>query len=245
MIKLYCTNTETLIDSRNKAIWDEVTTKYDLSIQLYNGREYRHQLFQGKAVILVPELNNSIELFTHELLHIYIRTKRLFITEYLLQRLKAEPLLYWSLTDNLFEQVGHYLEHLHILPIYLTCGFDRSNFFEDYELQPCSSLNIQLLYRGMKKTPPSMAIIDLYINKFFAMKASLNASSNYNGYLEDLKEMNPALFSILDRFWKRWTGIDINSLHTTGSPYKKFTAEFVHELGNWTVKNIYASKRIA
>lgn len=238
-------NSELFIDKRNLAIWNEVQEEYQTSVQLYNGREYRHQLFEQKAVIFIPENNPSTELFTHELLHIYLRRKRIFITEYLLQRLKDEPLLYWSLTDNLFEQVGHYLEHIHMLPIYLNCGFDRTNFIEDYETPVFSQFNLQLLYSGMKKNPPSIAILDLYINKFFAMQASCNNSIIYISYLEDLREMDPILFSILQSFWQSWSSYNINTYHPVDNSYKDFTKAFMHELGVWSVRSIYARKKIA
>lgn len=234
-----------LIDDRNRLFWDTVSQSYNTTVQLYEGHHYNTQLSGTSLRMQVPSENVSKELFTHELLHLYLRKKKILITDFLVQQLKREPLLKWSLTENLMEQVGHFLEHVQMLPIYLQAEFERDKFIENFDRPVCHHLHIQQLFAGMRKAVPSPAIIDLYIHQFFAMKAHPDDEADYSGKLIDLESINDDLFAVLSKFWEQWISFDINRYDPADYTYKSFAAAFIHELGAWTVRNMYCRERVA
>lgn len=224
-----------IIDERNEAIWNEINDHFTTEIQVHDRHHYYSFIRENTAFFYIPQENN-IELFTHELLHIYLRTQRIFISEWLLQLFKQEPLLGWNCNDNLFEQIGHYLEDIKILTLYLEMGLDRNKFSESYSQLACTHNNIQIIHSGMKKRIPAAASIDMFIHKYFAMKADPNPDNEYHGRMEDLKSINKELFDILDRFYQQWLTFDIFKYDPGKYSYKDFTAAFVHDVGKWMVK---------
>ena len=91
----------------------------------------------------------------------------------------------------------------------------------------------------MSKPIPSIYSVDLFIGKFFAMKASPNNQLNYQKCYDQLQWINPSLYSILDSFWKKWEEFDIYEYDQDQRVYKEFTDTLMYQLGEWTVRTIH------
>jgi len=230
-----------LLDDRNKSFWDEIHEVFVPTVLLCESRHYAFHLFEKKAQFFVPVSNLSKEAFTHELMHIWLRSKNIFITNFLLNRLREEPLLYWSFTDNMFEQLGYWLEHVKMLPYFIGAGFKKEKFTEDYDQYKCSPMHWQIMLAGMsnpsKKVP--LPCLDLYVSRFFAMKTCCNEWFDYTPYFEAMQNIRPELFQILDRFWNLWLQFDIERYDPVACSYKPFTAQLMHDLGKWAVEAIH------
>ena len=228
---------ENLLDTRNQGIWNELT--YNLDFKPHEGRHCYYDIFYDTADFFIPVDTCTKEAFTHELLHVLLYQEKIRITEYLVYRFKAQALLSWSLSGNLFSRVGHYLEDHKILPIYLMAGFKRELFTEDYDMPRCSATNVDTIRAGLSKPVPSIYSVDLFIGKFFAMKASPNNQLNYQKFYDQLQWINPSLYSILDSFWERWEEFDIYEYNHDQRVYKEFTDALMYQLGEWTVRTIH------
>ena len=73
-------DTQFLIDNRNKELWESLNKTHDCSISFVNHTNEYGCFTKGKtAVIYVPESNKQPDSFTHELLHIFLKQKEVFI----------------------------------------------------------------------------------------------------------------------------------------------------------------------
>jgi hypothetical protein len=158
------------------------------------------------------------------------------------ERFRNEPLLRWSLDENLFEQVGECLEHWKMLPLYLSMGFERVLFCENYYMPCCNEMSMQIIRSGMNKAVPTKISVHHFVHKYFTMKTCLNPAFDYDDELDELKFINGDLYVILENFATRWNDLEISR----GNPlsFKKTTADFIHELGMWNIMNIYAKENV-
>ncbi len=231
---------EELVDAHNRWIWDELEKEYNLVLKTHTGRLYYFEQQLTEIFLYIPSKDINKQAFTHELLHLLLQHRKIRISSYLIQCFKNEPLLCWSLNENLFDQIGHYLEHTKMFPLYLKCGFDAGLFSEDFNEFKCSPMNLQLISSGMQKPVPSLASADLFINKFFAMKCCSNENMNHTPYLERLEALCPSLYSILQSFWIDWKQFNVDGLDSVNYSYTSFTKQFIHELGQWAARRIQA-----
>jgi len=230
------------IDGRNRSLWESINQHFRLRIENHSNHHFFHYFKDQEVYLFVPEEGGTPELFTHELLHLDLIVNGVTITSYLKDRLRNEPLLHWTFSENLFEQIGNCLEHSKMLPLYLEMSFERDLFSESYHMPCCTNMSMQMIRSGMGKEIPARASIDLFIHKFFAMKACLNPEFNYEVQLEELRKINEELYAILDQFWQSWEAFDISNSPCTS--FKLFTYDFMHRLGTWNILNVYAKEKM-
>jgi hypothetical protein len=232
-------NLHNFIDKRNRRLFDTLLNHFSMSIDLHDGYHFYSKLSGKELTIYTPRKEATIELFTHEMLHAYLVANGISLCSFLKERLRLEPLLHWTVNENLIDQIGQALEHAKMLPLYIAMGFERNLFEEKYYMTCCSPVTLQLVQSGFNKRVPATASIDLFINKFFAMKCALNPQFDYAGSLQLLQDADYELYSILEQFYNTWITADSKNL---SEQFKKFTAHFVHELGLWAIKNIYVKE---
>jgi hypothetical protein len=68
-----------LIDERNQTLWDTLNAHFHLDFKPSVNNEYRVYSINDQATFYVPENDLCADSFTHELLHIYLRYKKVFI----------------------------------------------------------------------------------------------------------------------------------------------------------------------
>ena len=68
-----------LLDNRNLVLWNTLTSVQSIEIQKEKRVDYLVFSKNEKSIIYVPFDNLNVSSFTHELLHIYLRTKQVFI----------------------------------------------------------------------------------------------------------------------------------------------------------------------
>lgn len=169
-----------LIDSRNEKLWNTLTDKYNISIKDSNNDEYSCYSENDDITFYIVRDNLCKDSFTHEMLHVYLRMNDCFIGAGLKNTIWQSKILTSMLSFDLLEHMGNCLDHIKMLPIYLSMGFEREKFILDYNIHKCSPEELTSLkrnYRQGKKVNPKA--VDLYIGKFFAMLADPNDSFNY------------------------------------------------------------------
>lgn len=230
------------INDRNRSLWQSINQNFRIIVETHSNQHFYHYFKDGEVFLFLPEEGGTPELFTHELLHLDLIAKGVFITNYLKERLRNEPLLHWTFNENLFEQIGNCLEHWKMLPQYLELGFERDLFSDSYYMPCCTKMSMQMISSGMKKDVPARASVDLFIHKFFAMKSCLNPGFNYEAQLAELRTVNEELYCILEQFWKNWLAFDVRGDRT--SSFKLFTYDFMHRLGIWNILHVYAKEKV-
>lgn len=230
-------NTGQLIDERNIQLWNTLNKKYNILILESFESNYmscikKKKLFRKqKAIIYILRNNLCSASFTHELLHIYLASQKVFIGDDLIKLIFANNNLYKIFSRNLRDHVCNCLEHAKMLPIYSELGYENENFISDFHKPKITIEEIELLQiKFSDKSKYYQEAIDFYIGKFFAMKACNNNSFNYEKYYCIFKKLDSQLFDILDNFWSSWIYYDIKK---EDNNYIPILRKFENELNNW------------
>jgi hypothetical protein len=234
-----------LLDERNLPLWQSVTQVFPVQVQPHPRTHHLFSVDECTGYIFLGENDRTPAPFTHELLHLYLRSKRIFLTEFLIRMMRVEPLLHWTFAPSLFEQVGHSMEHVKMLPLFLRAGMNRTDFTEDFQLPICNPMLLQLIEGGLSKPVPSVISADLFIRTFIRIKCHPDAVVNYGFYLQRLDQINPPLYALLDRFFQAWQAFNIDAYHPDRNSYTGFSREFTHALGAWTILTIHSKEKKA
>lgn len=232
--------TEGLIDERNIELWTLLTNNFDIEIVKEIREDYLVYSIDNKATIYIPVDNINSSSFTHELLHVFLRLKHIFIGAGLTMSVKGNSILSRILSDKLLEHIGNCLDHIKILPLYLDLGYENSDFISDFDtnkLPDSEILNIKRNYCttiNFKKYY-SKSAVDYFIGKFFAAVACPNEDFNYKEQLSRLKKIDTELFEILEFFVIEWRNFDLDDDSPLNS-YHTIEYDFVCNLESWAKK---------
>lgn len=181
-----------LLDSRNSTLYKELEKNYTIKIELVNDTmKYECYSINNNSIIYVPESNICADSFTHELLHVYLRSKGIFIGARLKRKIQSSKKISIIYSEPLLEHIGNCLDHIKILPIYLELGFDRNKFIIDYDMKKCTNLEIEQIKKHWKQGLINNAqVIEFYLEKYFAIKACPNIDFNYGICLQELIQID-------------------------------------------------------
>jgi hypothetical protein len=227
-----------LVDERNQKIWEDIDQK--LSVKFLPSLNDEYSCYsQGQDIVFYIDENNFCkDFFTHELLHVYLRLYGLYIGAGLKNTIIQSRILSKIFSDELVEHVSNCFDHIKMLPIYTEMGFNLEKFILDYSIHKCSTSEIQLLKKEYKKgNRINPVAVDLYIGKYFAIKADPNNSFDYTNQLSDLKKIDPILYSILDATVKHWETIKIKDRNIMDDDYHQVLIEFYDRMKAWLFKN--------
>lgn len=233
-------STEGLIDDRNIELWCLLNNDFEIEIVKEIRDNYSVYTIDNKATIYVPIDNINSSSFTHELLHVFLRSKQIFISTDLTMRIKENKILSRIMSDNLLKHIGNCLDHIKILPLYLKLGYENSEFISDFHIHKLSDNEILNIKRNYCSTINfkkyySKSAIDFFIGKFFAAVACSNEDFNYREQLIKLKKIDNELFDILELFFIEWQNFDL----VDDNPLNRYyTIEYKFEckLENWARK---------
>ncbi len=234
-------NTENLIDSRNRELWENLNKTHDCSISFVNHTNEYGCFTKGKtAIIYVPESDKQPDSFTHELLHIFLKQKEVFIGRGLKRSITSSIILNKLYSEALLEHMGNCFDHIKILPFYLDLGFSRESFLLDYEEDKCKESEIKSIKNNFKiGLSYNSKAVDFFIGKIFAIRACPNEEINYKPKLEQLKAINQSLFEINNKVIDNWKKVDIENDDILAYKYNDVLFEYTNEMEEWA-----KSKRI-
>lgn len=223
-----------LIDTRNQALWRAVSQSHKITLQFHNCDEHAIHYKSSTAIIYIPPDNYSVAAFTHELLHLYLDAKTIYIGACIKLMCRSKNNLSAMLSDALLDHISNTLDHKKMFPVYLKLGFERRDFIKDYDLPKCSDNEIEFIKLFLK---PGSTVwegaADVFIGKFFGIKACPNNTINYTNFLNELKSANSSLFNILDKFWQSWESYDIEAIPVP--EYHSFCYTFIDDLQEWAL----------
>jgi len=233
-------NTKGLVDSRNKDLWDLINKEYTCSIEyITDTQEYGCFTKNNTAILYVPKSSINPDSFTHELLHIYIRMKQVFIGSSLKSNITSNPRLNKFYSLPLIEHIGNCLDHIKMLPLYLAMGYKRELFIQDYNLTKCSNEEIQNLQNYFQFGPSyNGSAIDLFIGKIFAIRACPNNEIDYRSKLIALKKINSALFEINQNLIDDWIQLDIDVNDPLELGYIGLVLDYCDRMNEWCTGKI-------
>lgn len=222
------------IDERNEIIWKEVINFYEVELKFFN--EAHHLCYtKGKtAIIYIPQNDLCKDSFMHELLHIYLKVKGVNPGTNLELSIKSHPILSSTYGSDLIEHMSNCIDHYKMLPIYLSKGYQRNKFISDHYTPKCRPEEIEWIQTLWYSAEYWKPVADLYIGKFFAMKACSNAQIDYSEYFDDLKNVDFSLYKILHDFWSAWEKLDIENIDPIFNNDRMIINQFICDLTAWT-----------
>lgn len=224
------------LDHRNQALWNEISSHFHLDFQ-YGADGYKvFTSSTNEATIYLPYGPPCKESLTHELLHLLLAKRGIHITGSLAIQL-CEPIFDGIFQPGLAEHIGNCLNHVKMLPKYLSMGFDRQKFIQDYD-QPKLCNEELAAIQGLYAIPGTSwgAIADLYVGRYFAMKACPNPVFDYSHKLSTLNQIDQELFAILEICWQEWELYDVDVEDSFPNSYRTTSSVLVDGLKDWAIK---------
>lgn len=198
-------NINKYLDEHNRALWEEIENS-DIMVSVIESyvEDYVCRFADNKAFIYVPYVSN-IASFTHELLHVQIYKDKIYLGSFLRKVLSER----W---DSYFEEdtiglIVNCMEHIKMLPRFLSMGYDNSLFISDYKIRKFDDD----AYKEIKKLHHQNH--KMYVNKFLrhyiAMRADNNPEHNYDSLYYELECLDKDLYIIVKDFWDQWELCDL------------------------------------
>ena len=218
-----------IIDNRNNTLWNEVNEHFTIDLFYYEGN-HAFVNSEHKSAQLYLNLDIDPDLFTHELLHLWMGKNKITFGSYLKLWLNETPDLQIVFVNDLLDHIGNTIDHFLMFPRYLELGFDPLKFLHDASTSKCNLKELSIIKRLFRMIGIyNGEAIEHYIAAFFAMKSD-HISRDYTNCLLKLKAINADLYSILLKFWKSISEYDIYNNDQITNPYYLIVDAFVDEM---------------
>ena len=230
-----------LVDKNNLSLWNSLIKEYEIKIKKEKRNDYGVFSINNSSTIYVPINNINSVSFTHELLHIWLRKKEVYIGASIKNSINDNKLISYVFSDELVEHIGNTLDHIKMLPEYIKLGYPIELFITDYNGEKLTENEVLLLKKkfkpkGLLKKTYKKKYIDFFIGKYFAIASCPNNSFDYKKRKEQLKNIDYELFNILENFINTWIEFDIDDKNNS---YHILVFDFIDELETWiTAKQI-------
>lgn len=218
-----------LIDRRNCNLWKYLRHRYKLNVFKDNeGNSRVHDIGDGYMIVLTED-NFCNEIFTHELLHIYVIDKYLDISKYLFDFCDNQQLLKLYFTNEIVYYINNMLSHILMLPIYKKLGYDMNIFVPPIDVDYIKGLPYEL--QGIYLDNVNMECNS--VKNFICYEIMMLSESwryNYSEHLGFLKEKNVDLFKLTENLVVNWK--DTNN----PEELKLLLEKFMTSLYDWIIK---------
>jgi hypothetical protein len=219
------------LDERNIGLWNELQTCYQFKLEESTNQEASCYIAEQTAIFYLPLLSPSPEALAHELLHVYLHSKKVNLDVAIMRKINSSNILTRIFSPPLLEHMGNSLNHIKMLPYFLRLGYNKENFLYDHTVNKCTGGELKLIKGNYKvRNQYSCDAIDLYVGKFFAVKADTNQDYDYSQCLKELNKIDDRLFSILSKVLNSWEIFDIEN---TEASYSPIADQFYIDLKNW------------
>lgn len=227
-----------LLDYRNQNLWDEIKKNYTVTFENSLSNQYSCFAQNRNVIFYIDKENLCKNSFTHEMLHIYLRSKDCFISGGLNNTIRQNPTLSFIFSSELLDHMGNCLDHINMLPIYLDLGFEREKFIGDYHDHKCTSEELYILKKNYRiDTSINHKAVDFYLGKLIAILADPNIEVDYSEELEELKRIDPILFEANYKMIEHWKEIKIENRQIIDDDYHSVLYEYYQNLEKWILIN--------
>lgn len=236
-------DTNGLIDNKNLKLWNSLRMIHEIEICKEKRHDYLAFSKNNKTVIYVPFDNINPTSFTHELLHIYLRVKKVFIGGGLKLSIKESKKLSKILFDSLIDHIGNCLDHIKMFPEFIKLGYNESDFLSDYSVNKLTKDKIAqiksiIATKILFKKVYNSSSVALFIGKYFAANSCPNKAYDYKGMLLELEKIDPDLYQILETFLSDWKNFDYENTNPITGGYYSLSFDFIDNLEKWTDEKI-------
>jgi hypothetical protein len=223
-----------LIDDKNIDLWNELSEIYEIELIASPEQNYMSKVSGNTATIFIYENDLSATSFTHELLHIYLKSKDVKIAEDFDKAIENSERINTLFSSGLKEHVISCLEHQLMLPIFLKMGYKNQLFTSDFNEPKMNTKMLDILLERYKNNGVyDREAVEFYIGTFFAMRSCNNTSFNYHKYYMAFQKLDKRLYILLSEFWLDWKTFDFNDAE---DDYDKILQYFIEDINGWISK---------
>ncbi|WP_415060049.1 hypothetical protein [Flavobacterium sp.] len=229
---------EDFLDFRNRNLYNLLSKNYEIEIENSSNNEYSCFTRNSEATIFVVPYNKSLDSFTHELLHIYLKYKEFYLGSSIKLLIREDEILSKVISQELLEHIGNCLDHVKMFEIYTDLGFEQSGFLLDFEVYKCSESELAKLkanFHFWGKINPNA--VDFFIGKLIAILCDPNKNNDYSAVLFEFKNTDSQLYNIIYKLVKRTIDFDLDSDGLLSS-YRDISFDFYDELSEWFRKSL-------
>ena len=175
--------------------------------------------------------------FTHELLHIWLRSKDALIGPALKLSIGDDANLRRFISDELIEHIGNCLGHIKMFPEFVKLGYPPCDFLPDYDSEYIREVDTFLFERCMCQPSGSGVLydadyVDQYIGKVTAALCDVNKSKDYSEILNRLQRLDDNLYSLIETLVEEWSAFDIENM-SIFNDYDMMVFDFKIGLEDW------------
>lgn len=226
-------NISDYINNQNENIWNEIKDKYVFNFT-YNPFEtsWMSKAENGIANIVANSKDINYSSFTHELLHIYLDYLGMSEMPELIYSIQGENSFMILIENSLVPFIYNVCSHRKMFPFYKEMGFSEYKFVQERIDFTVSDLT--LIKNGFENNQSKLIPVNQFIGHSFALLNNVVEEDKIKcaNFLNDLKNIQPELFGIIQQFDKNWNdSLDLN--------LTSIFIEFESELENWLIsKNL-------
>lgn len=225
-----------LIDDKNIDLWNELNEVYKIELISSPEQNYISKVSGNTATISIFENDLSSTSFTHELLHLYLKSKNVKITEDFYNAVEKSEKINTLFSNGLKEHITTCLEQTLMLPIFLQMGYENRLFTNDFNEPKMNKKMLDLLLKRYKKNGVyDREAVDFYIGTFFAMRSCNNMAFKYHKYYMAFQKLDRGLYDLLSEFWLDWKTFDVED---PDDHYDKILQYFIEDINGWVTKKI-------
>ena len=230
---------EKLLDTRNRELFDFVSTRIPISVCYGSENNYGVYQCNKKAVVFIPKDDYSADSFTHELLHVLLTIYGVNIGASIKLQKNESRQLSLVISDNLADHITNVLEHRKMFPRYIALGYDRMKFLSDASspvLTNEETYQIRMLFKTgrffHRKINPTA--VDYFIGKYLAAKGACIDVFDYSSQLSEMQVIEPELCAIMDSLLLRWDLYDETKEGDLESEsYRCIAYDFLSQIEQW------------
>lgn len=220
-----------LLDERNSELWNNLNNAHKITLEPSFEPNFITNFKDDKITIYVVEDDLSPADFTHELLHIKLKSNGLDIGRDLNKKIEENEKLFYLFSTDLKDHISNCLEHIKMLPIFIDLGFKNSQFLSDFKSKKMSMGQMQeIALRYRENGIYDREAADSFIGLFFAMKADNNRMNKYDILYKKLSKLDKKLYKSLVDFWEDWLSFDYNDKNDN---YDDIIDYFIEDLNEW------------
>ncbi|OYD41160.1 hypothetical protein [Sphingobacterium cellulitidis] len=208
-----------LIDDKNHTLWKELNPIYDIMV-IPNYNVYRLNYVTGSEEVHIHVTKNFVPaLFTHELLHLKLRS------------LGLNTFDYFELTLNKFVEfmtstICNCVEHVLFFDDFIELGYSNHEFTMDYNNSEYNLNTLKKLYSDISAAQPK-PIIELFLTyAYWTLKNEEYMGVDRIKDLIWLKKTDPFVFAKCEKMFDEIIDFDLDS-STVQEDFNKLIAKYL------------------
>lgn len=152
------TDVSQLIDYRNRPIWEQVIVSLDVELKPSGSAEHGSFVQNKQATIFIPPHDLRPEGFSHELLHVYLFLKEVYVGQNMQMILASSNILSRIFILELTDHISNCLARVKMFPLYESMGYDPEMFLLDFNDHKCKLEEIKKSASSINKERFSMRL---------------------------------------------------------------------------------------